>query len=102
MSFTKLQLDEIIAKLEIRQETIEGDIESADEFEAMPGALEALKTKLEAGSMDFTEAEKKWMRGEFNDLIEVAYGNMNGHGKQERLMQMASVSSCNNALDKLK
>lgn len=57
--FTKQQKDELLCRIEIRKDTIEEDLDSADAFEAIPDALDKLKEKILYDSKDFNEAEKK-------------------------------------------
>lgn len=70
--FTKQQKDELLFCIQIRQETIEMDSDSADQFERIPDALNKLEQKILEGSRDFTEAEKKWMIEELDNKLGVS------------------------------
>lgn len=95
--FTRYQKEEIIPLIEIRQDTIAEDADSADEFETEE-SLNRLMQKIQCGDMNFTEAEKKWLIREFNTRVSIANGNK-GH---EPLMVLNSyINSMHNAIDKV-
>lgn len=72
--FTDLQKDELIGLLDVRYDTIINDVESADDFETEE-SLSTLRSKLEAGSTNYTINECKWMIQELENRKSVAYGN---------------------------
>ncbi len=98
-SFTEFQKEELICLLGIRQDTVECDPESADPLEAIPGALEALKTKIQTGVMDFTELERDWLIEELETRMQVGYDNI--ECKAEKMSRMAFIKSMQNAIDKV-
>ncbi len=95
--FTKLQREEILHAIHVRQDTIEDDIESASPFEAKVGALEALEEKIEKGDMNFTAEEREWLGGEIDNLIDIAYANEGTEG----VKVFGLANSMQNAIDKL-
>lgn len=94
--FTKYQIDEIVPLIDIRLETITEDPDSADDFETEE-SLEALKVKVESGSMDFTDAEKKFLIEELECRISVGYGNLDDEG----VKVYGFINSLQNAIDKI-
>lgn len=93
--FTKYQKDEILPLIHNRQETVQEDIESADEFEATPGALDELERKIKADDMNFTEAEKAWLIEEIEFRMEIA------SEADEPYQAAAFLKSLQNAIDKI-
>ena len=82
--FTKWQRAEILSLIEIREDTIECDPESADQFEQTEGALECLKQKIVRNADSFTVEEKGWIVRELEVDINKAQGNK-GHGQNKEI-----------------
>lgn len=94
--FTKLQKDEIIPLIEIRQDTIDDDPDSASGIELIPGALNQLKNKIESNIFEFTDGEKEFLIGEFEARRECGEAN-SSHDNT-----VSFVRSMQNAINKLK
>ncbi|HLO91531.1 MAG TPA: hypothetical protein VK172_10245 [Lentimicrobium sp.] len=96
-TFTKYQKEEIIALIEIRQETILEDPESADEFEANADSLQVLMNKVICDDMNFSREEKLWLISELDNRISVANDNLGSEGTKV----LGLVRSLRNAIDKI-
>lgn len=87
MKLTSFEIEEMLVMLDIRQDTVKDDAESATEFEAMPGALDALQVKLETKNFVFTTLELGWLKEEADSFLEKcqsaydAEGNIGGAGR---------------------
>lgn len=80
--FTKLQREEILNRIDVREETIEDDPESASGIEQQDGALEVLRSKVKAGTMDFTEGERTWLLEEVENMESIGWDNMRSEGPE--------------------
>ena len=81
--FTKLQREEILNRIDTREETVTEDPESGDAFELTEGALEALRAKVKAGVMEFTKSEGEWMVSEFENMVGIGWSNMSSEGPEK-------------------
>lgn len=102
MKLTKLQKEEILICLWNRQEAIEEDIDSATEFEAITGNLEALEQKIKSGSTDFSEDQKQWLKEEFENLADIGTSNISSSSSDKEERQIIGfINSMNNAINKI-
>ncbi len=97
MKFTKLQKEEILHCISVRQDTVEEDIDSASPFEAKEGALDTLADKIMNGVMTFTPEEIEWLNEELDNRIAIAYCNVGTEG----VRVFGYANSMQNAMDKL-
>ena len=97
--FTKLQREEILNRIDTREETVTEDPESGDAFELTEGALEALRAKVKAGVMEFTKSEGEWMVSEFENMVGIGWSNMSSEGPEK---VNGYIGSMNNGVRKSK
>jgi len=97
MKFTKLQKEEILHCISVRQDTVEEDIDSASPFEAKEGALDTLADKIKNGVMTFTPEEIEWLKEELDNRIDIAYANEGTEG----VKVFGYANAMQNAMDKL-
>lgn len=76
LSVTKFQASEIRHRCEVRSDTVEMDPESGDAFELTAGALDTLKEKFRSLTVELTEAETEWTRGEVENMLDIARYNV--------------------------
>jgi hypothetical protein len=95
--FTKYQIEEIIALINVRQDTISDDQESASGLELIPDALDILMKKVESGDMNFTPKEKQWLLEECECRADVALANQGNEG----VKILGMLNSMNNAITKI-
>ena len=97
--FTKLQREEILNRIDTREDTVTEDPDSGDAFELTEGALEALRVKVKAGVMEFTQSESEWMVTEFDNMADIGWSNMRSEGPEK---VNGYIGSMNNGASKSK
>ena len=97
MKFTKLQKEEILHKIEVRQESIEDDPESGTEYENTEGALDFLASKIRTDRMDVEFEEIEWLKAELENSEDICLSNYKSIG----IGVMGAANSMRNAINKL-
>lgn len=96
--FTRLQREEIEHKIDVRQESIEDDMDSASGIELEEGALDNLRAKIRSGIMDFTEGERQWIVSELENAEDIGWSNMRSEGPEK---VNGYIGSMRNAINKI-
>lgn len=96
-SFSKLQREEILYKIQMRRETVEMDPESGSEFEKQLGFFDRIEKKINNGQMDFEFEEGCWLKEELENCEDIAWGNYTSDG----IKVLGYAGSMRNAINKL-
>ena len=81
-TFTLYQKEEILHRIDVREETLEVDPESCDDFENS-GGLESLREKIKGDVMEFTLQEITWLKTELEDIEDIGWSNMRSLGPEK-------------------